>query len=382
MSNYNTTLQTNNSSLEEIITQLNNMPDVGSGGSSVGVSEAIIDIVELPTENIDENSFYRLLTGVFYFNGTPQADWTCYLVESLPIEGVPVTTDMVHVSLYYAIDTGAVTGYINSALSGTLGVPAGWYPVEVLGQAFELSWGGIIWSEFDDPIDGANRLFLSYSVYQFKRDWDNISERVGWRSPVGSGAEIFNSLRNTASGNVSHAEGWVTIASGGASHAEGDSTIASGNVSHAEGNGTTASGSASHAEGNGTTASGNVSHAEGWVTIASGEDSHAEGEYTEATKRGQHVQGRFNILDDSVADEARYGKYAHIVGNGDGDSSRSNAHTLDWNGLGWFAGGLKVGGTGQDDTNAEEIPTKSQVQAMIDAAIANLPKYNGEVEEI
>jgi hypothetical protein len=27
MSNYNTTLQTNNSSLEEIITQLNNMPD-------------------------------------------------------------------------------------------------------------------------------------------------------------------------------------------------------------------------------------------------------------------------------------------------------------------------------------------------------------------
>ena len=32
MSNYNTRLQTNNSSLEEIITQLNNMPDAGSGG--------------------------------------------------------------------------------------------------------------------------------------------------------------------------------------------------------------------------------------------------------------------------------------------------------------------------------------------------------------
>ena len=31
MSNYNLTLQTNNSSLEEIITQLNNMPDAGSG---------------------------------------------------------------------------------------------------------------------------------------------------------------------------------------------------------------------------------------------------------------------------------------------------------------------------------------------------------------
>lgn len=32
MPNYNQTLQTNNSSLEEIITQLNNMPDAGSGG--------------------------------------------------------------------------------------------------------------------------------------------------------------------------------------------------------------------------------------------------------------------------------------------------------------------------------------------------------------
>lgn len=31
MPNYNSTLQTNNSSLEEIITQLNNMPDAGTG---------------------------------------------------------------------------------------------------------------------------------------------------------------------------------------------------------------------------------------------------------------------------------------------------------------------------------------------------------------
>ena len=35
MPNYNQTLQTNNSSLEEIITQLNNMPDAGGGGTPV-----------------------------------------------------------------------------------------------------------------------------------------------------------------------------------------------------------------------------------------------------------------------------------------------------------------------------------------------------------
>lgn len=41
MPNYNTTLQTNNSSLEEIITQLNNMPDAGSGGTDTSDATAI-----------------------------------------------------------------------------------------------------------------------------------------------------------------------------------------------------------------------------------------------------------------------------------------------------------------------------------------------------
>jgi hypothetical protein len=115
----------------------------------------------------------------------------------------------------------------------------------------------------------------------------------------------------------------------------------------------------------GTTASGDYSHAEGSDTTASGYYSHAEGIFTTASGDGQHAQGRFNLVDDS-------GKYAHIVGNGSAAYALSNAHTLDWNGLGWFAGGLKVGGTGQDDPNAEEILTKSQVQALIDAAIAKL----------
>lgn len=41
--------------------------------------------------------------------------------------------------------------------------------------------------------------------------------------------------------------------------------------------------------------------------------------------------------------------YAHIVGNGTSDTERSNAHTLDWEGVGWFQGGLQVGGNAQDD---------------------------------
>ena len=48
------------------------------------------------------------------------------------------------------------------------------------------------------------------------------------------------------------------------------------------------------------------------------------------------------------------------MGNGS-VRARSNAHTIDWNGLGWFASGLKVGGAGQDDTNAVEVATKNDL---------------------
>ena len=151
----------------------------------------------------------------------------------------------------------------------------------------------------------------------------------------------------TASGYCSRAEGDRTTASGTSSHAEGEDTNASGENSHAEGFGTTASGKYSHAEGYYTTASGNISRAEGSYTTASGYCSHAEGDSTVATSKSQHVQGELNIVDTAGSSTTR-GKYAHIVGNGV-VFDRSNAYTLDWNGVGWYQGGLQVGGNAQDD---------------------------------
>jgi trimeric autotransporter adhesin len=52
-----------------------------------------------------------------------------------------------------------------------------------------------------------------------------------------------------ATGNYSHAEGFITTAQGDYSHAEGTATKARGYSSHAEGYGTIASGNYSHAEG-------------------------------------------------------------------------------------------------------------------------------------
>lgn len=135
----------------------------------------------------------------------------------------------------------------------------------------------------------------------------------------------------------------------------GSNTTASGFASHAEGHDTTASGECAHAEGCYTNASGFTSHAEGESTTARGFRSHAEGYYTYALGNEQHVQGRYN-LSDSI------NRYAHIVGNGTGAGARSNAHTLDWNGVGWFKGGLKVGGTSQND--GEEVALKSDLEGL------------------
>ena len=166
----------------------------------------------------------------------------------------------------------------------------------------------------------------------------SMGRKSGSQIGNNSHAEGFNT---TASGERSHAEGASTTASSSSSHAEGASTTASGESSHAEGGSTTASGDFSHAEGGSTTASSSSSHAEGFNTTASGMYSHAEGLYTKAKSSNQHVQGKYNVEDSQ-------GKYAHIVGNGTG-SARSNAHTLDWNGVPWFKGRPQFGGTAMDN---------------------------------
>lgn len=117
-----------------------------------------------------------------------------------------------------------------------------------------------------------------------------------------------------------------------------------------------ATGMASHAEGYGAIASGNFSHAEGSFTEALNEDSHAEGYSTIAASMYQHVQGKNNIEDN-------LGKYAHIVGNGEDFNNRSNAHTLDWQGNGWYAGKLSQEGTPTED---KDLVTKKYADASLE----------------
>ncbi len=179
----------------------------------------------------------------------------------------------------------------------------------------------------------------------------DTSNLVSKESPVFTGSISLGREEGTTVGEGSYAVGDVVEASGIVSHAEGDETIASGDCSHAEGSG--------------TRASGNSSHAEGGATIASGNSSHAEGFYTKASSDYQHVQGKFNIEDAA-------NKYAHIVGNGIDDDKRSNAHTLDWNGNGWYAGKLSQEGT---PTGTKDLTTKKYVDNSLENKV---DKVNGK----
>lgn len=135
-------------------------------------------------------------------------------------------------------------------------------------------------------------------------------------------------------------------------------------------------GSNSTSEGNSTTASGASSHAEGSETIAAGYCSHAEGEGSNADSACQHVEGKYNISDLSH-------KYAHIIGNGNSDRERSNAHTVDWEGNAWYAGDVFNGnGVSLDglNTNMSDVWNNSVTYGVNSYCIYNNKLWKCKVQ--
>ncbi len=123
---------------------------------------------------------------------------------------------------------------------------------------------------------------------------------------------------------------------------------------------TTATGKCAFAGGNGSEASGLESFTFGRLARALASQATAFGLGTIATKDRQSVFGQYNIED--VAK-----RYMHIIGCGWSDTNRINIHTVDELGVAWYKGGVRVGGTSQDD--GEELMTRKEVQKMIQEAL-------------
>ena len=139
----------------------------------------IIDVFELPTENIDESAFYRVNKVPMMFGTKVLSASSCFCVDSLPEVGEPVTVDTQSLLGYYNRQDGNVYGYVPSALGAGVGVPAGWYPFEMLAGAFGVGWSGIVTSVDDAVDDESYRVLIrSYKMYRYDNGWQLIVDNT------------------------------------------------------------------------------------------------------------------------------------------------------------------------------------------------------------
>jgi hypothetical protein len=166
---------------------------------------------------------------------------------------------------------------------------------------------------------------------------------------------------NQATGDFASALGQDNKAVGIASSARGSQTKAEGEASSTKGILTKATGKAAVAKGYKTLAEGNYSVAKGIETKTkeNATAGQAQGKGTIVGSKYQNVQGRYNIVDDE-------GEYAHIVGNGEDDSHRSNAYTLDWEGNARFNGDVYAGGSQKEDGNSKKLATEDYVDKSVE----------------
>ena len=163
------------------------------------------------------------------------------------------------------------------------------------------------------------------------------TKATGHESEAGGNQCSASGYASSAKGNGTKAIGRCSVSRGNATEAIGDYSIASGNATKAKGRFSWAGGSACETVGE-------ASDAKGRRCIANASYSSAKGEYTDAQGRAQSVRGMYNkkdIYNYRKINNANYGQYADIVGNGTSESNRSNAYTLDWDGNAWFAGEIE-----------------------------------------
>ena len=165
---------------------------VGGGSGGSGGSGGFIDVLELPTKNIDKNATYRLLTATFIMSGEAVANAKCYCVNGLPEAGEPCTNASASTILaYYNTADGECYGYVDSMLSLALSVPVGWYDAYTLCSALGYDYGGVVWSATTLGRD-AICLLLAKNNYVFDGVWTNIHSKkivpsvdVSWDGETG-----------------------------------------------------------------------------------------------------------------------------------------------------------------------------------------------------
>ena len=141
-------------------------------GSDATSPSSIIDVLELPTENIDETAFYRLVTVKFVFNGDMYPFGRIKCVDALPEIGDPflnLNTGMENV--YYNVTDGKLYGYVDEGTATQADVAIGWHEASYIYDFIPYTYGGIITDINDCPHDSSDCFLLRYEWYTYKNGW-------------------------------------------------------------------------------------------------------------------------------------------------------------------------------------------------------------------
>ena len=181
---------------------------------------------------------------------------------------------------------------------------------EVINNQIQIIFSKL--AEFDDVSDEIDKIKIDISeLIQRVTEVEDRPGRYWYNENDEKKGEIYGDYENNvASAEMSTASGFMTKATGVGSNASGNGTVASGEYSNASGFSSAASGIASNAYN---------------MSSASGDYSNSFGTHTEASGDNQITAGKYNIVDSN-------NEYIFILGNGNTNSNRSNAFTVDWNG--------------------------------------------------
>ena len=216
-------------------------------------------------------------------------------------------------------------------------------------------------------------------AYQFSYTWAQIISRVINAMQKGVDYVTAGRLAGSTLGTGATAEGSNNTASGANSHAGGQYNVASGTASIAMGAATTASAGQATALGSSTTASGGGAIATGMYSEASGNQSVTLGIGTAATRRSQFAFGEYNTREEGVKNTR--GQYMVIAGNGEDDTDRSNAMTLDWEGNEVLSGKLTIGADPSGDMDV--VPKKMlDAVSITDTASGSIASFSDGADGI
>ncbi len=149
----------------ELLNILNSLQGKAAGGG--GGNGGIIEVLQLPTENIDNRYLYRVTKADCYFNSVKQG--TTYVVAELPEVGEPITTDGASVTATYYNDTdNTLYGYLPATIGAALGVLEGWYPATTIISAFGYSYGGVITNLAEATASNTFYLVLTNPLYSYE----------------------------------------------------------------------------------------------------------------------------------------------------------------------------------------------------------------------